>query len=48
MGRFGGLKTLLPILIWNRVSFSRKLRECTCANVFIVFNSRFKNFLFAL
>ena len=47
MGRFGGLKTL-PVLIWNRVWFLRKLRERTCANVFIVFNSKFKNFLFAL
>ena len=40
MGRFGGLKSTLPILVWNRVRFSRKLRERTCAYVFIVFNSR--------
>ena len=29
-------ESTLPILVWSRVWFSRKLRERTCMNVFIV------------
>ena len=39
-GPFGWSENTLPILVWNRVWFSRNLRERTCTNVFSVFNSK--------
>ena len=39
-GPFWWSENTLPILVWNRVWFSRNLGERTCTNVFIVFNSK--------
>ena len=39
-GPFWWSENTLPILVWNRVWFSRNLRERTCTNVFIVFSSK--------
>ena len=42
-GPFWWSENTLSILVWNRVWFSRNLRERTCTNVFIVFNERNRN-----
>ena len=39
-GPFWWSENTLPILVWNRVWFSRNLWERTCTNVFIVFSSK--------